>query len=48
VPKTLATRLAFAWFMAGVVLGALHAAVRTRSWAPLRSAWAGVQGVRSD
>ena len=48
VPKTLATRLAFAWFMTGVVLSALHATVRTRSWAPLRSAWAGVQGVRSD
>jgi len=48
VPKTLATRLAFVWFMTGVVLGALHATVRTHSWAPLRSAWAGVQGVCSD
>ena len=38
VPKTLATRLAFAWFMTGVVAGALHGTVRTRSWAPLRSA----------
>jgi hypothetical protein len=34
--------------MTGVVLGALHAAVRTGSWAPLRSVWAGMRGVRSD
>jgi len=27
---------AFVWFMTGVVLGALHATVRTRSWAPLK------------
>src|SRR2546430_15957707 len=48
VPKTLATRLAFAWFMTGVVLSALHAPVRPRPWPPLRPPWAGAPGVRRD
>ena len=48
VRKTPATKLAFAWFVVGVVLGGVNAAVRTRSWAPLRSVWAGLRGVRND
>jgi GT2 family glycosyltransferase len=48
VPKTPATQLAFGWFTAGVVVGALIASVRTRSWAPLRSAWAGMRALRND
>jgi GT2 family glycosyltransferase len=48
VRKTPAARLAFGWFVAGVAIGALHAALVTRSWAPLASAWAGLRGVRSD
>jgi len=48
VPKTPATRLAFGWFVTGVMLGALNASVRTRSWAPLASAGAGLRGVLSD
>jgi GT2 family glycosyltransferase len=48
VAKTPAARLAFAWFVIGVLVGALRAAVSTRSWAPLRSALAGVRGVRTD
>ena len=48
VPKTRAMRLAFGWFVVGVILGALYAAVRTASWSPLMSVWAGLRGVRSD
>ncbi len=48
VTKTPAMQLAFAWFVVGVVLGALNAAVRTRSRAPLKSVWAGLRGVRND
>lgn len=48
VAKTPATKLAFAWFVVGVMLGGANAAVRTRSWAPIRSVWAGVRGVRND
>ena len=48
VPKTPTTRLAFGWFVVGVFAGAVNAAVRTRSWAPFRSVWAGLRGVRND
>jgi GT2 family glycosyltransferase len=48
VRKTPVTRLAFAWFVVGVFLGAVNAALRTRSWAPFRSVWAGLRGVRND
>jgi GT2 family glycosyltransferase len=48
VTKTPATQLAFAWFVVGVCLGALNAAVHTRSWAPFRSVQAGLRGVRND
>jgi hypothetical protein len=48
VPKTPAARLAFGWFTLGVVLGALNAALRGRSWDPVRSVWAGLRGVRND
>lgn len=48
VAKTPATKLAFAWFLVGVILGGANAAFRTRSSAPLRSVWAGLRGVRND
>src|SRR5262249_35926570 len=48
VAKTPATKLAFAWFVVGVMLGGANAVVRTRSWAPLRSVWAGLRGMRND
>jgi GT2 family glycosyltransferase len=48
VPKTPMMRLAFAWFIVGVVISALNAALWTRSWAPLSSLWAGLRGVRND
>lgn len=41
-PKTLTNRLAFTWFATGVALGALYAAVRRRSLAPLASLRAGL------
>ena len=48
VAKTPGTKLAFAWFLVGVILGGANAALRTRSSAPLRSVWAGLRGVRND
>jgi GT2 family glycosyltransferase len=48
VAKTPSTQLAFVWFVVGVILGAVGAAVRTRSWAPCRSVWSGLRGVRND
>jgi GT2 family glycosyltransferase len=48
VRKTPAARLAFAWFVAGHVLGALVATVREWTWAPLASAVAGVRGIFTD
>jgi GT2 family glycosyltransferase len=48
LPKTTATRLAFAWYITGVVVGAAVNALLERSLAPLRSALAGVRAVRSD
>lgn len=39
-------RLAFAWFVTGVVLGAVVASVRGRSLEPLRSARAGLEAIR--
>jgi hypothetical protein len=48
VRKTPAARLAFAWFVAGNVLGALVVAVRGWTWAPLASALAGVRGIFTD
>jgi len=41
-PKTLANRLAFAWFATGIALGALYATLRRRSLAPLASLRAGL------
>jgi GT2 family glycosyltransferase len=41
-PKTLSNRLAFTWFATGVALGALYAAIRRRSLAPLASLRAGL------
>jgi GT2 family glycosyltransferase len=48
VRKTLATRLAFAWYVVGAVLSAAVAAVRERTWAPVASAVAGVRGLFTD
>jgi GT2 family glycosyltransferase len=47
-PPTLANRLAFAWFVVGVFVGSLCASLRSRSAAPLRSARAGLFGIRHD
>lgn len=48
VPKTPGARLAFAWFVGGVLVGALYAAVRERTISPIISGIAGVRGVLSD
>ncbi|HET7341550.1 MAG TPA: glycosyltransferase family A protein [Methylomirabilota bacterium] len=48
LPKTAATRLAFAWYVTGVLVGAAITSLLERSPAPLRSALAGVRAVRSD
>jgi GT2 family glycosyltransferase len=48
LPRTLATRAAFAWYVTGVVLGATLAALSHRETAPLRSAWAGLRELRTD
>lgn len=48
VRKTPAARLAFAWYVSGVVLAAFTRALRERSWTPLASAAAGVLDVFSD
>jgi GT2 family glycosyltransferase len=45
VPKTPANRLAFAWYVVGVVVGALWAAVRERTLAPIASTAGGVRGL---
>jgi GT2 family glycosyltransferase len=48
LPKTLATRLAFAWYVAGVFTGAAINALGERTLEPLRSAVAGVRALRTD
>ncbi len=48
VRKTAGARLAFAWYVAGVLLAAAVAAARERTWAPLASAIAGVRDVFTD
>jgi GT2 family glycosyltransferase len=48
LPRTLATRLAFAWYVAGVFVGAAIAALRGRTLLPLRSARAGLRALRTD
>lgn len=48
VRKTPAAKLAFAWFVAGNVLGAAVAALRDRQWAPVASALEGVRGIFTD
>jgi GT2 family glycosyltransferase len=45
---TLANRLAFAWYVVGVFVGAAVTTVRERTLAPLRSAVAGVRALRTD
>lgn len=46
-PKTLANRLAFAWFVLGVGLGALGGTLRSRSLEPLRSFRRGLAIIRN-
>ncbi|HXH81441.1 MAG TPA: glycosyltransferase, partial [Candidatus Tectomicrobia bacterium] len=46
--RTPATRAAFAWYVAGVVIGALAQVARERNLAPLRSAFAGIRAVLRD
>jgi len=46
--KTLATRLAFAWYVVGVFAGALANAVVERTLDALRSAAAGLRALRTD
>jgi GT2 family glycosyltransferase len=48
LPRTLGPRLAFAWYVTGVFVGAAINGVGERSVAPLRSALAGVRALRTD
>jgi GT2 family glycosyltransferase len=48
LPRTLSTRLAFAWYVTGVLVGAAINALRQRTLAPLRSAAAGLRALRTD
>ncbi len=48
LPKTPATRLAFAWYITGVFVSATLNAATTRTLAPLRSALAGFQSLRTN
>jgi GT2 family glycosyltransferase len=48
LPKTLATRAAFAWYVTGVFVGATIASLGRRTLAPLRSAWAGLRELHTD
>jgi GT2 family glycosyltransferase len=48
LPKTPATRLAFAWYVVGVFAGALVSAVLARTLEPLRSARRGARALRTD
>ena len=48
LPRTLATRVAFAWFVTGVFVAAAFGALRDRTLAPLRSARAGLRALRTD
>jgi GT2 family glycosyltransferase len=48
LPRTAATRLAFAWYVVGVFAGALVNAVVSRRLDALRSALAGLRALRTD
>ena len=48
LPKTLATRAAFVWYVTGVFVGATIASLGRRTLAPLRSAWAGLRELHTD
>jgi GT2 family glycosyltransferase len=48
LPRTLATRAAFAWYVVGVFVGALINAAQERTLDPVRSALAGVRSVWTD
>ncbi len=48
LPKTPATRLAFAWYVTGVLVSSTVAALKLRTLDPLRSARAGLRALRTD
>jgi GT2 family glycosyltransferase len=48
LPRTLRTRLTFAWYVTGVLVSAAVAALRLRTLDPLRSAHAGLRALRTD
>jgi len=48
VPKTPGARIAFAWYVTGVLVGASVAALRQRALDPLRSARAGLRALSTD
>jgi len=48
LPRTRAIRLAFAWYVVGVFVGALVTGTRERTLQPLRSALAGLRALRTD
>jgi GT2 family glycosyltransferase len=48
LPKTFATRAAFAWYVTGIIVGALLVSIQERTLDPLRSAAAGVRSVWTD
>jgi hypothetical protein len=47
-PKTPATRMAFAWYVTGVLVSSTVAALKLRTLDPLRSARAGLRALRTD
>ncbi|HEV8640345.1 MAG TPA: glycosyltransferase family 2 protein [Methylomirabilota bacterium] len=47
-PKTLGNRLAFRWFVIGVMLGAVYASLRSGTLAPLRSLRVGLRRLRRN
>lgn len=48
LPKTPATRLAFAWYVIGVIVSSAVAALSLKTLDPLRSAHAGLRALRTD
>ena len=48
LPKTLGIRLAFAWYVTGVLVSSTVAALSLKTLDPLRSARAGLRALRTD
>ena len=48
LPRRLSTRVAFAWYVAGVLTGAMISALDTRTFSPLGSAAAGLRALWTD